>query len=99
MATADELAAAKMDGNIVPVMEIRQDRAMRLGIGGAEIPHRLIGEHHPPAERVVRPITLVNLDSRGRNGLAQQYGRVQTRGTAAQTNDSFHCGSTLISHI
>src|SRR6202012_5198878 len=44
VATADQLAAAKMDGNIVPVMEIPQDRAMCLGIGGAEVPHGLVGE-------------------------------------------------------
>src|SRR5580692_464350 len=66
MATADELAATEMNGNIVPVMEVRQDRAVRLRIGGAEIPHGLIGEHHSPAERVVRPVALVDLDPRGR---------------------------------
>src|SRR6267154_845997 len=92
MATADELTAAEMDGNIVPVMEIRQDRAMRFGIGAAEIPHRLIGEHHAPAERIVRPVTLVDLDPRGRQRLAQQDGRIQSRRAAPHTDDSLHGG-------
>ena len=94
MPTADELAAAEMDGNIVPVMEIPQYRAMRLGVGSLEIPHGLVGKHHAPAESVIGPVTLVDLDSSGRQSLAQQDGRVQPRRAAAQTDDSLHCGST-----
>src|SRR5581483_11812873 len=95
MARADQLAAAKMDGNIVPVMEIRQDGAMGLGVGGAEVPHRLVGKHHAPPERIVRPIALIDLDPGRRHRLAQQNGRVEARGTAAQTDDSLHTGGTF----
>src|ERR1700722_6097402 len=90
MGATDESSPAKMDIDIIPVMEIGKDAAMRGRIGGAEILHGLIGKHHPPAESVVRSIAFVYLDARRGQGLAQQDGGIESCGTAAQTDDSLH---------
>ena len=71
---AHESLAGKMDVDVVPVVEIAYDGGVRARIGGAEVLHRLIGEDDTPAEGVVRPIALVDLDAGLRQSLAQQDG-------------------------
>ena len=92
VAAADESLAAEMDGDVVPVMEAGQDGGMRLRVGGAEVPHGLVGKHHAPAEGVVGAVTLIYLDTRGRQRLAQQNGGVEAGRPAAQADDSLHPG-------
>ncbi len=92
VAAADEALAGKMDVDVVPMMEVAYDGGVRGRIGGAKVLHRLVGEDHAPAEGIVRPIALVDLDGGVRQGLAQQDGGVQARGAAAQADDSLHGG-------
>ena len=83
---------AEVDGDIVPVVEVREDRRVRGRVGGAEVVHGLVGEHHPPAEGVVRAVALVHFDPGRRQRLAQQDGRVEPRRAAAHADDSSHIG-------
>ena len=52
--------------------------------------HRLVGEHDAPAEGVVGPVALVDLDARARQRLLEQDGRIQPRRPAAGTDDTLH---------
>src|SRR6185437_8787313 len=90
VAAADEAAAGKVDVDVVPVVEVADDGGVRARVGSAEVLHRLVGKDDAPAEGVVRPVALVHLDAGFRERLAQQDGGVQTRGAAAQADDSLH---------
>ena len=52
--------------------------------------HGPVREHHAPAEGVVRPVALVDLDPRARQGLAEQDGGVEPGGPAAEADDALH---------
>ena len=93
VAAADEAPAGKVDVDVVPMVEAADDRGVRARIGGAEVRHRLVGEDDAPAEGVVRPVALVDLDAGRGEGLAQQDRGVQARGAAAQADDSLHGGA------
>src|SRR5262249_21343990 len=84
--------AAEINGNIVPVMEVREDGSVRLGIGRLEVRHGLIGEHHAPAEGVVGTVALVDLDARLRQRLAQQDAGVESGRAATHADNSSHTG-------
>ncbi len=58
MAGRDNALAAIIDGDVVPIGEVRSDRFGTDGIVGGEIGERLVGEHDAPAEGVVGPIAL-----------------------------------------
>src|SRR5579863_2576510 len=73
-------------------MEVREDGGVRFGVGSLEIGHRLVGEHHAPAEGVVRAVALEDLDARRGQGLAQQNRRVQPGRAATHADDSSHTG-------
>ena len=52
--------------------------------------HGLVREHDAPAEGVVRPVALVDLDAGARQRLLQQDRRVQPRRPAAHADDALH---------
>ena len=76
--------------DVVPVMEIRDDRVMRLRIDGPEPLHRLVGEHHTPAEGVVRTVALMDLDLRLRMRFLDEDGGIQPCRSAAERYDASH---------
>src|SRR5262249_4901441 len=90
MTAAEEAAAAGMDGDIVPMMEAGEDGGVCFRVRGAEVLHGLIGEHHSPAESVVRSVPLVYFDSDRRQRFAKQNGSVQSGRAAPQAYDSLH---------
>ncbi len=90
VAAAQEPPSGEMNGDIVPMMKVAENSAVRDRIGGPKVLHGLIGEYHAPPERVVGPIALVYLDSRQGQGFAQQDRCVQSRGAAAQAYNPFH---------
>jgi hypothetical protein len=61
-----------MDLDVVPIGEVTGDRAVAFAVIGLEGVERLVGEHHPEPERVVRPVALEYGDARGRPRLLQQ---------------------------
>jgi hypothetical protein len=61
------VAVAHLDG--VPVGELAGDALVALRIEAEEMAQRRIREHHPEAERVVRPVALEDMDLVGRIGL------------------------------
>ena len=76
--------------DVVPVMEVRDDRVMRLRIHVPEPLHRLVGEHHAPAEGVVRTVALIDLDAGVRMRLLHEDGGVQPCRAAAERYDMSH---------
>ncbi len=58
----DDALAAVVDGDVVPIGEVVADRRRADRVIGGEIGERLVGQHHAPAEGVVRPVALVNGD-------------------------------------
>src|SRR5262249_50289757 len=90
VATAEETAPPEVDGDVVPVVEARQNGRMGLRVRRPEVLHGLVREHDTPAERVVRPVPLVYFDTDLRQGLAQQNGRIQSGRAAAQAYDPLH---------
>src|SRR5262249_15095875 len=81
-----------MNLDIVPINERLADARRALRIVGLEIRQRLVGQHHPPAERIVWPVAFDHHDlMRGIPSL-QRDREVETTGTAAQTNRA-HKGS------
>lgn len=78
--------------DIVPVREARSDGAKRGLVGRAEVFERLVGEDHPPSERVVGAIALEHDYLVRRRGLLEKQGRVETGWTTAD-DDDFQGGS------
>ncbi len=56
----DDALAAVVDRDVVPIGEVAADRGRADGIIGGKIGERLVGQHHAPAEGVVRPVALVD---------------------------------------
>jgi len=94
MTAADKAPPLAVDGNIVPVMEAASDGVVAFRVGGAEIPHGLVGKDHAPAESVVRAVPLVYFYTDLRQRPTQQNSCVQSRGAAAQAHYSPHPGRT-----
>ena len=82
--------AAIVHRDVVPVDEDFADERRALRIVGFEIGERFVGQHHAPAERVVRPIALDD-DNLVRGVPPLQRDReVEPAGAAAETNRA-HC--------
>ena len=90
VSAAHEAPAVDVNRDVIPVVKARGDRPVGLGLGGAEVIHGPVGEHHAPAERIIRAVALVDFDARERHGLAQQDGCVQSGGPAAEAHDPLH---------
>ena len=60
-AGADQLVL-EIDVDVVPVGEGLVDFLRRGAVRLGEVFKRLVGEHHAPAERVVRPVALIDRD-------------------------------------
>ena len=82
--------AAVVDVDVVPVVEAAGDGRVRGRVRRGEALHGAVREHHAPAEGVVRPVALVDLDPGARQGLAEQDGGVEPRGPAAEADDALH---------
>jgi hypothetical protein len=83
VAAGGDDAAADMDVDVVPVGKAGRDALERLGIRRPEVLHRLIGEHHAPAERIVRPVAFQHRDLSVWARLLQQQRKVESGGPAA----------------
>jgi hypothetical protein len=76
MPAAAKAAPADVDGNVIPMVEAREDGGVGFEVRGAEVFHGLVGKHHAPAEGVVRTVALVDFHARRWQRLAQQNGAV-----------------------
>src|SRR2546421_1132822 len=90
MSAAHEAPAVDVNRDVIPVVEARGDRPVGLGVGGAEVLHGPVGEHHPPAERIIRAVALVDFDACGRPRLAQQDACVQSGDRKSTRLNSSH---------
>ena len=79
---------AEMDVDIVPMFEALDDPALRHRVAAAEGRQRLVREHDAPAERVVRPVALMDLDPMRRVGQLHQNGEIEPRRPAADADDA-----------
>ena len=86
---ADRLAV-DMDVDIVPMGELAGDDRARDGIVGHQILDRLVGEDHAPAERVVGPVALEQVDLV--RGIAQLHRdrEIKPGRPAAEARDAHH---------
>ena len=91
--------AAVVDVDVVPVMEAAGDGGLRRRVGRGEVLHRPVGEHDAPADGVVRPVALVDLDAGPWQGLAEQDGGVQAGGPAPQADDALHAPITGLNSL
>ncbi len=78
---------AHVDVDVVPVGQRGRDPGEGVGVGGAEVDHRLVGEHHAPAEGVVAAVALEHGDVGVGTGLLEQQGDVQPGRAAADDRD------------
>src|SRR5205807_2143168 len=79
--------AAEVDLDVIPIGEIVDDRLVALAVVGLEVLERLVGEHYPEAEGVVRPVALVDRDALLRPGLLHQDCEVEAGRAAADHVD------------
>ena len=80
------VSTAIVHRDIVPINEKLANARRAFRIVGLEIGERLVGQHHAPAERVVRPVALDDHDLvRGIPPL-QRNREVEPAGAAAKTN-------------
>ncbi len=87
VAARDDLLVVADDGDVVPIGEVGADGVRALGIVLGEVGEGLVGEHHAPAERVVRLVALEDDDLVGRIAQLHGDGEVKPRRPAAQTRD------------
>jgi hypothetical protein len=78
---------ADVDVDVVPVGQRGGDPRERLGIGGPEVDHRLVGEDHAPAEGIVAAIALEHGDVGVGPAPLEQQGDVQPGWAAANDRD------------
>ncbi|MNX84450.1 hypothetical protein D3C86_1162470 [compost metagenome] len=90
MAAAADAAALEVDVDVVPVIERVADGLSGNRVGLAQVLHGGVGEHHAPAERVVRAVALDDGDFVG--GILQfhEQTEIQAGGAAADAR-YFHC--------
>ena len=69
VAARGDRGAAKMDVDVVPVVEGAGDFLRGFRVGRFEVAHRVVREHDAPAERVVGPVALDDTDRVLRIGL------------------------------
>ncbi len=81
--------ALVVDLDVVPVGEVRRDRPVALEIVFLERLERLVGKHDAEAERVVRPVALVDRDADRGPGLLRENRKVETGRPPADDVD-FH---------
>ncbi len=86
---------AEVHVDVIPVMKVADDCIVRLRIRRPESRHGLIRKHDAPAEGIVGPIALIDLDFHAGQRLFQQNRTVQARGTAAHEYHSLH-GQTIV---
>ena len=79
--------ALDVDGDIVPVGEIIEDRLVALGIIGLENVEGLIGEYDAEAEGVVGTVSLIDGDLRFGLRFLGQDGEIETSGPAANNRN------------
>ena len=91
---ADRLAP-QVHVDVVPVVEVGHDRVVRLAVDVAKALHRLVREHDAPAEGVVGPVALIDLDPGARQRPLEEDCRVKPGRAAAETHDALHGYSGL----
>src|ERR1700722_10042210 len=87
---AQELLAAQMNRDVVPMAQPRDDGRVRRRIGRLKILHGLVREYDAPAERVGRPISFVYLDASARQRLLQQNGCVKPCRATTYADNALH---------
>ena len=78
-----------VDFNVVPVVEGVEDLRGALGVGALQVAQRLVGEHHAPAERVIRAVALHHGDVVRQVLQLHQQGKVQA-GRPTTNTDNLH---------
>jgi hypothetical protein len=84
--SADALSF-KEDVDVGPVREGLPDLGVALGVGLREVRERLVREHDPPAERIVRPVALEDRDLVPGIELLDEDREVEAGRTAADDDD------------
>ena len=84
--------AVEVEVDLVPIGEFARDGLVGRRVVIHQIVERLVGEHHAEAERIVRPVPLVNGDVVVRISFLHQQGEIEPAGTAAD-DDDFHAAS------
>src|SRR5262249_175588 len=80
---------AEMDFDVVPIGEVADNGAIALAVVSLEGVERLVGEHDPEAEGVVRPVALEHGDARLRPSLLREDREVEA-GRAAADDVNLH---------
>ena len=91
VAARDDLVAADVDLDVVPMAEGVEDLGGALRVGRLQVAERLVGEHHAPAEGVVCAVALDDHDLVVRVLLLHEQREVEA-GRATADADDFHKG-------
>jgi hypothetical protein len=98
VAGRQRLRALEMDGDVVPIGEMRADCRRADRVIGGKIGEGFVGKHHAPAEGVVGPVTLDNNNIRRRIAQLHADGEIQAGRPSTEAGDlhrpsfSFRCG-------
>ena len=84
VAAGDRPLSPVVDGDIVPVSEMRADRLGAFRVVPPEVVERLVGEDHAPPEGVVRAVALEDGDLIRRIAELHADREIQSRRTAAE---------------
>jgi hypothetical protein len=87
MPTGANDLAAKVDLDVVPVLEGVANLHMRLRVRRGQVLERLVGEDHAPPERVIGPVALDDAHVVRRVGALHEEREIQARGPTANADD------------
>src|ERR1043165_2122826 len=93
-AGGDDLAAV-VHIDVVPVRKIVENLCRAFGVDLLQVLHRLVGEHHAPAECIVRLVALDDLHPMARIEALQRQREIKPRRPAADAN-CFHGRNSAI---
>src|SRR5581483_9199851 len=85
VATRANGRTAVVNRNVVPVGERFANERRAFGIVGLEVRQRFIGQHHAPAEGVIRPVPLDHHDLVRGIAPLERNGKIEAAGAAAET--------------
>jgi hypothetical protein len=93
MARRHCLRAAIVDGDVVPKGEVSANRSGADRVVAGEVRQGLVGEHHAPAERIVRPVPLDHDDLVIGVFQLHRDREIEPGGTTAETHDPHRSGA------
>ena len=82
-------------GDVVPIDERAPDRFGALGVAALQVGKRFVGQHHAPAEGVIRAVALDNHDVVTRIAQLHGDGEIEPGGPSTETGNAHGRASVI----